>query len=139
MGHHREPVLPPALSDTPLARMLARAVQQRASTAAVDPRGITVARAPAQAQGSSAPPAAGHGRAADRTGFVLLWTKIEMDVGNTTAHKDVYASFVRHAATFQQNPMFYAVVSDMYGQLDDLIAAYVDGSTIDQMAERAGV
>lgn len=61
-----------------------------------------------------------------------------MDVGSTTAHTDVYASFMRNAATMQQDPMFSAAVGDMYGQIDDLISAYVDGSTIDQMAENAG-
>lgn len=61
-----------------------------------------------------------------------------MDVGNATAHEHVYASFMRNAATMQQNPMFSAAVGDMYGQIDDLISAYVDGSTVDQMAENAG-
>lgn len=61
-----------------------------------------------------------------------------MDVGDTAAHDDLYASFIRNAEAVERDPVFSSVVHDMYEQIDDLIAAYVDGFTIDQMAENAG-
>jgi hypothetical protein len=136
-GLHRELLIHGAPSDTPLARSLARAVQRRVSTAAADPRGITAARVARQAPDSSAAPVAGDA-ATDRMAFVRFWTEIEMDVGNTAAHDDLYASFIRNAEAVERDPVFNSVVHDMYEQIDDLIAAYVDGFTIDQMAENAG-
>jgi hypothetical protein len=136
-GPHRE--LPGgALGDTPLARMLARAVQQRVPTSVVDRPHATVARAPSQAQGASAVAVAGGGTASDRAAFIDFWTEIEMDVGSSQAPEELYASFVRNAQAVEDDPTFYPVVQDMYGQIDDLIAAYADGFTIDQMADSAG-
>lgn len=83
-------------------------------------------------------PVAVHGPATDRTAFIDLWTEIEMDVGSTTASEDVFASFMRHAQAAEQDPMLHPVVQNMYGQVDDLIAAYLAGSTLDNMAENAG-
>ena len=73
----------------------------------------------------------------DCTGCRFAWLKIEQDVGNSYSEKALYDSFITHCAGMQQSQIFFSVCNDMFSQVDDMIADYLNGHTVNQLCMNA--
>eukprot|EP00933_Yihiella_yeosuensis_P054582 TRINITY_DN53057_c0_g1_i1.p1 TRINITY_DN53057_c0_g1~~TRINITY_DN53057_c0_g1_i1.p1 ORF type:complete len:282 (-),score=55.14 TRINITY_DN53057_c0_g1_i1:61-906(-) len=73
----------------------------------------------------------------DCTACRFAWLKVEQEVGNAYSEKALYDSFVSTCASMQQSGIFFSPCNDMFAQVDDLIADYLNSHTVNQMCMNA--
>jgi len=66
-----------------------------------------------------------------------VWLQVEMDVGSSMVEENIYDAFYTRALDAQKAFVFYPAVQQMWDSLDDMIADYMDGYTVNQMCENS--
>jgi len=65
----------------------------------------------------------------------LVWSQVEMDVGNSKIEEVIYTAFTRNCKEAQQAEIFYAACQDMFSSADDFVVDYLNGFSVEQMCE----
>jgi len=66
-----------------------------------------------------------------------VWFQVEMDVGGSVIEDNIYDAFHANALEAQKTGIFYPACQTMFDSIDDMLADYLDGYTVDQLCENS--